>query len=293
MNMNINHLLYRTRFRLRRWLPVGTFPVHVDIELAGRCNLACVMCPYGTGGFDESMQGMMSQDMAREAVWQAAEGGASSIKFNFRGEPGMSPLLIEMVQMAKDLGITEVAINTNLLAFSMRRLKQLASSGIDLIIISIDGATAATYEAIRVKGDFAKLMQNLTLLYHCEPRPRIRIQSVLQEANRHEAQLMRETFAPLCDEFSLRRVADRGQGEGFTAERKDCAQPRQRLIVAWDGKVFGCCSNWNNENPVGEFPKQRLAEIWRSGAMENLRHLAKDPNRGNPCRNCTVSDSYK
>lgn len=296
--LDLSHAIYRAKFHSRRYLPAGKFPVHVDIELAARCNLACVMCPYGTGGFTPEMQGMMPLELALEAIKQAAEGGASSIKFNFRGEPGLSPHLPYCIEAAKGRGIVETAINTNLTAFSKRRLALLCEAGLDLMIVSIDGATKETYERIRVGGDFLRLMWNLAFVHRMTPRPRIRVQMCVQDENRHEVALAKWLFGPLSDELRFNEVADRGGGEGRrSGERKSCPQPKQRLVVAWDGRVFGCCSNWANENPVGQFPEQSLHEIWcgswRGVEMRWLRKIAAHPETAYPCNVCTVGDSYK
>ncbi len=287
--MDLTHRLYQLRWRLRRWLPyAGRFPVHVDLELAGKCQLACTMCPYGDKSFDDSLQGMMPRGMALDALRQARAGGASSLKLNFRGEPGLCRWLDAMVFKAKALGFVEVMINTNLTAFTHDRLRKLVHSGLDLCIISIDGATAATYERIRVKGDFDKLVSNLRLLHSLPDRPRIRLQMVVQDSNRHEVSVMRRRFGPLCDELVFQAIRESNDGA-----RRRCAQPWQRLIVAWDGQVFACCSNWANEFPVGDFKTQSLTQIWKGGALARLRKFAADPPSGWPCADCKVGDSYK
>ena len=293
MNSQLDYLLYRGRFRLREYLPFGRFPVHVDIELAAKCQLACTMCPYGTGAFNEDLQGMMEPEMARMALHQARQGGALSCKLNFRGEPGLAPRLDEMVRVAKQMGFVEIAINTNLTAFSLRRLHQLAAVGLDLMIVSVDGATKDTYEAIRVNGDFAKLMSNLEFIRAMPKRPKVRLQMVVQDNNRHEKDEMERVFGHLCDELVFQEVRDRGAGEGTDGQRKRCPQPWQRLIVAWDGTVFGCCGNWANEFPLGNIKHESLQEIWHGDRMRELRDMAAKPEQGFPCRDCTVGASYK
>lgn len=285
--MMIQYLLYRFRFWLRGWFP-GKFPIHVDLELAGRCQLACVMCPYGEGTFDDTKQGMMSPFLAEEALKQARAGGALSVKLNFRGEPGLSPYLIEMTQMAKRLGFVETMINTNLTAFSHRRLRELADAGLDILIVSVDGATKKTYESIRINGDFHKLRDNLAYVRSLPNRPKVRIQMTVQDKNRHEAALMREVFGPYCDEMRFQPVRHDNLGK-----RKKCPQPSQRLVIMWDGQVGACCSNWNNEAIIGKFPKQSLQEIWDGQRRKQLLYYAANPNRGGPCKGCMVGASYK
>lgn len=179
--MSLKHKYYRAKFRVAPYLPLK-FPVHVDIELAGKCQLACTMCPYGTGDFDKSKQGMMTRDMAIMVLEHAKQGGAKSIKLNFRGEPGLSKNLACIAETAQKLGFTEVAINTNLTSFTSQRLVK-AAQHLDLIIVSIDGATKETYEAIRVKGNFEILMHNLKTLRDMEYKPKVRLQMVVQKQN--------------------------------------------------------------------------------------------------------------
>lgn len=290
--MNLKHAQYRAKFKLAPYIPLR-FPVHVDIELAGKCQLACTMCPYGTGDFDKSKQGMMSYEMAEAAMMQASDNGAKSVKFNFRGEPGLCVYLAELIGVAtQHCNFVEKIINTNLTAFLPRRLTELCQAGLDLIIISIDGATKETYEKIRVKGDWDKLMFNLIHLNNILDRPKIRLQMVVQEDNKHEVELFKKIFTCLSDEIVFQSVRERGAGEGTTGERTRCPQPWQRLIVAWDGMVFACCGNWNNEYSLGQFPALSLQECWDSAPLVNLRRNATKFDCF-PCEECTVGSSYK
>ena len=287
MKNKLRHLYYRARFHLAPYLPLS-FATHVDIELAGKCQLRCVMCPFGdhedgTGSFDH--QGMMPRDMAEKALREARSNGALSVKLNFRGEPGLSPYLIDMVRLAKGLGYVEVMLNTNLTAFSQRRLRELCEAGLDKLIVSVDGATKETYEAIRINGDFDRLCANLADL---QGRTHIRIQMTAQDKNRHEVALMQEKFGPLCDELTFNSVRSDNSGE-----RKQCPQPWQRLVVMWDGQVGACCSNWENEAVIGRYPDQSLKQIWQSQKRKDLLHFARDPNRGGPCQGCLVGGGYK
>lgn len=289
MENKLEHMRYRARFYIAgKFALPGSFPTHIDLELSGKCQLACIMCPYGTGDFDESKQGMMPWDMCEDAIRQAAMGGAKSIKFNFRGEPGLSRNLVRAVALAKEQGVHETSINTNLTAFSHRRLNELAKAGLDLMIISVDGATSETYEKIREGGNWGKLISNFVHLNYMPRKPRIRIQFVEQEGNRHEVEKFKVRFSHFADELVVQQVRESNQGK-----RVRCPQPYQRLIVAWDGKVFACCSNWANEWPVGQFPDASLSAIWCSNSrLFELRKRSTKFN-DNPCRDCTVGVSYK
>ncbi len=251
------------------------------------------MCPFGNHGdgkgeFDESLQGMMSPVMAVKALSQAKDGGALSVKFNFRGEPGLSKMLESLVYAAKNVGFVDVMINTNLTSFTPPRLTKLADAGLDQIIVSVDGATKETYESIRIKGNFERLVKNLEHIQTLRNKPKVKIQMTVQDKNRHEVEMMKEVFGHLCDEFSFNPVRSSNKGE-----RKQCPQPWQRLVIMWDGQVGACCSNWRNEAVIGKFPEQSLKEIWDGEQRKQLLYFAKDPNRGGPCKGCLVGGSYK
>lgn len=294
----MNSLKYYA-YRLKWWLADKgriqfSAPINLDIELAGKCNLACRMCPYGTGAFTEDMQGMMPRKMAEKLLMEAAQIGVKAIKFNFRGEPGLHKDLEDLIVMAKVLGFVDVFINTNMLAFSEYRLKKLARSGINTLIVSVDGASEETYEYVRVGGDFNKLTKNIRLFQrYRQPKTKLVIQMVVQDSNRHEIDKLKTMGA---DEYRLVSVQDRGGGEGVDIrERRRCPQPFQRLVVAWNGTIFPCCSNWNNEYPLGNYNTMSLLDAWNSFPMKHLRDIQNKNTLANnfPCKNCQVKGSYK
>lgn len=270
------------------WIPKA--PINVDIELAGKCQLACTMCPYGTGDFDTSKQGMMPLQMALDVLMQAKEAGTKAIKLNFRGEPGLHKNLELVARMAKRLGFVDVFINTNLLAFKDARLKELMGCGFDKVIVSIDGTDKKTYEAIRKGGDFDKLVKKIHLINWWKKKLSSETKIILQMVCEKPDEKLKELEA---DGYRFVEVQDRGQGAAKKIrERRRCPQPRQRLVVAWDGMIFGCCSNWNNEYPIGNISQMSLKEAWNSERLRKLREISEKCD-ADPCKNCQVESSYK
>lgn len=294
----MNYFLYRAKFHLAPKIHWSA-PVHLDLELAGKCQLRCAMCNFGIDGperFGEDLQGMMPKAMAFRALREARKMGVVSVKPNFRGEPGLCKWLDELVAEAKDLGYTEVFINTNLTAFTPLRLRKLVTAGIDKIIVSIDGATKETYEKIRVNGNFLKLRVMMKLLWQLTEYAdtKIVVQFVEQPMNTAERDKMAEVWGPYCDEIKYQTVQDRGQGAAKNPnQRKQCPQPWQRLIVAWDGQIFACCSNWHNEYSLGNYRDISLKDAWNGERMKALREIAAKPASGFPCDNCQVAGSYR
>lgn len=280
-------------YRLRWWLADHTpylpkAPINLDLELAGKCNLSCTMCPYGTGAFDESMQGMMDKEMALKALREGAAMGIKSVKFNFRGEPGLHKDLSELMIRAKALGYVDRFINTNLTAFSEERINALIKARPTKIIVSIDGITPEEYEETRKGAKWSKLVRNFHFLrearYVYSPETKIIIQSVGTEKP--------DLTYLNADEYRFQPVQDRGQGDQRrTGERRRCPQPRQRLVIGWDGTIFPCCSNWNNEYPLGNYNTMSLKQAWNGYRMTKLREDTQCQNF--PCKDCQVGGSWK
>ena len=71
------------------------------------------------------------------------------------GEPMMHPRFFDMVAYAAGKGI-RVTTNSNLTLLNERRAAACVASGLDCLHVSIDGATAETYERIRVRSTSIK-----------------------------------------------------------------------------------------------------------------------------------------
>jgi MoaA/NifB/PqqE/SkfB family radical SAM enzyme len=106
------------------------------------------------------------------------------------GEPMMHPRFFEMVSYAKSKGIT-VTTNTNMTLLNPKRAEACVLSGLDEIHISIDGAKAETYERIRKRGKFAKVLRDIHLLIEARQRlktetPRMSLVMVIMRQNLEE-----------------------------------------------------------------------------------------------------------
>lgn len=298
-------LLYRLKWNLvARYDYVPSFPIHLDIETTEDCNLKCVMCVHGITGVPNT--GMIKMEFAKEMIDQAVAGGTKSIKFNWRGEPALHKGLEELVAYAKKKGILEVQINTNGIPFIPKRIEALIDAGLDRVIFSMDGATKETYEKIRVGASYERLMKNIRAFYDMREakgrsKPFIRIQMVRMKDNQDEVDKFFEMWKGIADDIAVKDVTDRGQGnevyvgEQVTVGRRRCNQPWQRMIVARDGKVFPCCSDWDRTYEIGDAKTEGLKSIWKGDRMEALRDLNRQKrlDEADPCKNCFVISSYE
>src|SRR6266566_347336 len=165
-------------------------PTFVQIEPVGQCNLRCQMCaiqfrrdgpPYGPLAF-------MEFEKFTRIIDQFVN--IEELHLQGLGEPMMHPRFFDMVAYATGKGI-RVTTNSNLTLLNERRAERCVKSGLDSLHISIDGATAETYERIRVRAHFERVVCNLERLLAARERlgrklPHLILVAVVMRRNLHE-----------------------------------------------------------------------------------------------------------
>ncbi|MGS2619018.1 radical SAM/SPASM domain-containing protein [Micromonospora sp. LZ34] len=133
-------------------------PSHLQLEVTSACNLRCVMCLVRYRPPVNKLAGALRPELFHRLVGEVP--GLSRLTLQGLGEPLLSPYLMEMIRTAVARRIT-VGFNTNATLLSRRRAKELVDSGVDWLHVSLDGAGAAAYEAVRDGADFATVVANL------------------------------------------------------------------------------------------------------------------------------------
>ena len=133
-----SHILDRIKFQIYpKFLISASFPTHLEIEAASKCQMKCPMC--WTTYMKENVKGIMKMDLYKKIVDEAAANNTFSIKLSWRGEPMLHPKLMEMIKYAKNKGIKHVAFLTNAELLTKKKCYELLESGCDWISISADG----------------------------------------------------------------------------------------------------------------------------------------------------------
>jgi radical SAM protein with 4Fe4S-binding SPASM domain len=179
-----------TMMQRNRNAPTLKLPANVQIEPVGQCNLRCEMCsiqfrkdgpPYGPPAF-------MKFETFTDIIDQFA--GMEELHLQGLGEPMMHPRFFDMVEYAVKRGI-RVSTNSNLTLVNDRRAERCVTSGLDSLQISIDGSSAETYERIRVRAHFDRVVANVERVLAARQRlasetPRLRLVMVMMRRNLHE-----------------------------------------------------------------------------------------------------------
>jgi radical SAM protein with 4Fe4S-binding SPASM domain len=165
-------------------------PSFVQIEPVGQCNLRCQMCPiqFRKDGPPYGPPAFMDFDVFTRLVDGLP--ALKELQLQGLGEPMMHPRFFDMIAYAVARGIA-VSTNTNLTLLTARRAELCVTSGLGELHASIDGATAETYERIRVRAHFDRIVRNLEGLVEARRRlgrttPHIRMVVVAMRQNLHE-----------------------------------------------------------------------------------------------------------
>src|SRR5690606_28414637 len=138
-------------------------PGYVQIEPVGQCNLRCKLCPIQFR--QDGAPGKPAAFMPYQAFCDLIDQFPALTELHWQGlgEPMLHPRFFDMVAYAARQGV-RVTTNTNLTGCTERRIRECLESGLDTMYGSVDGASAAVYEAIRVDAKFDRVMANLARL---------------------------------------------------------------------------------------------------------------------------------
>jgi MoaA/NifB/PqqE/SkfB family radical SAM enzyme len=163
--------------------------VNLNLESTLGCNLECVMCGSHLSGVTKMRRSMDAELLAR--VEDQVASGIEELSLTVAGEPFLTPKLPQFVAVAERHG-AELSLNTNATLLKDTGLLRRVMRQSSVLRFSVDGATAETYEAIRIKSDFETVIENIRLAAGIRDdlprseRPRLVMCMVLMRDNVHE-----------------------------------------------------------------------------------------------------------
>ena len=157
----------------------------VYVEPTDACNLDCVTCVRNV--WDEPIGRMSDATFARIIDGLRAFSPPPTIFFGGFGEPLAHASIIEMVTQAKALG-SKVELITNGTLLTEKMSRQLIEAQLDVLWVSIDGATPESYADVRLGAALPTVLANVTRFRELRPssyypRPEIGIAFVAMKRN--------------------------------------------------------------------------------------------------------------
>lgn len=293
---------------------ISGIPISISIEPTTSCNLRCPECPSGLRSFTRPT-GMLEQNLFENIIDQLAN-DLTYLTFYFQGEPYLHPQFLQMVKYASSKGIY-TATSTNGHFLKDEAARQTVESGLDRLIISIDGTTQNTYESYRIGGSLEKVIEGTRNILAWKKKlksrtPHVVFQFLVVAPNEHQVP---EVYA-LAKELGVDQVAlktaqiynyengsnliprqekfsrYRKQSDGRYAIKNDllnhCWKMWHSCVITWDGKVVPCCFDKDAQFSMGDLKKNTFRDIWYGQDYKAFRKaIMKSRAEIEICKNCT------
>lgn len=316
--------IFGDRFReyRRQWYAadkfqlVPNFPLELGFDLKFACNLRCKGCYFSDDTPEspyESFRGAFPLERFREIVSSGVTKGLASVYFGYASEPTMNNAYLQYVKEARRAGILDVWFGTNGTLLDKESIDRLIELKVSRLLISVDAATHETYEKIRVRGKWDRLVENIDYLVARKRAlgsllPIIRLSFVVTSINRHEVDAFVQAWQDKVDYFSIQKFCTIGESqdylfaEGSKPVEYDpnfaCPQPFQRMFINANGDVYPCCSfenMYSKELLLGNVMSTSVEDIWRSPKIEKIRdaHRTGSFSKFNACTNCAKSSGAR
>jgi MoaA/NifB/PqqE/SkfB family radical SAM enzyme len=156
----------------------------LQVEISGRCNAACSYCPLSC--YKAAWDGdLMGEDTFERLVPEFRR--ADLVYLQGWGEPLLHPRFWDMARSVKSAG-TRAGFTTNGTCLNRACLLKVLDTPIDILAVSIAGATEATSDHWRAGNDFTRLGTSLENLKRMKSerradRPRVHIAYMLLASN--------------------------------------------------------------------------------------------------------------
>lgn len=289
-------------------------PYAASIEPTTACNLGCPECPSGlkqftrpTGKLDLELHEKMLDQLGKQVFY---------INYYFQGEPFLHPKFLELIKAANKRNVY-TATSTNAHFINEQKALDIVNSGMDRIIVSIDGLTQETYEQYRKKGQLEKVIKGTEHLIEAKKKlnsktPNIIFQFLVVKPNEHEvkdifklgkklgvnevrlktAQLYDykngNPLMPKNEKYSRYKLTKDGTYKPKYKLLDHCWRMWSSTVLTWDGKVVPCCFDKDAHHVLGGIDETSFKSIWNNEKYMNFRKAVfTDRQNIDICKNCS------
>lgn len=237
--------------------------------------------------------------------------------FYFQGEPFLNKDFLEMVKYAHDKGLyTATSTNAHYLTDEMAR--KTVESGLDRLIISIDGTSQDVYQQYRVGGRLDKVLEGARNIVKWKKElksktPFVFFQFLVVKPNEHQVEEVKKLgkeigvdqvrfktaqvydfendphqLIPENNKYSRYRRNKEGKMESKSGLGNHCWKLWHANVITWDGLVVPCCFDKDAMHQLGNLRTQSFKEVWQNENYRQFRReLMQSRKNIDICANCS------
>ena len=289
------------------------FPAALSVETSGKCNLRCSECPTGNNQLTRE-KAIIDSNIYFKLIDELCL-TLSHLFLYFQGEPFLNPELFILIKYATDRNIY-TAISTNGHFLSTENIEKIIKSGLNKIIISLDGFTKETYEKYRIGGNYQLVITGIKKLTNAKKEFKanhleIIVQFIVFGFNEHEmsqckqiehelgvdqiifktAQIYNfsnaQTLIPKNTKFSRYKKSKNGSYQLKRKITNRCFRIWHTAVCTGTGEIVPCCFDKNADYVFGNVNDKTLHEIWHSKTFNSFRKdILINRHAIKVCNNC-------
>ncbi|WP_234119683.1 radical SAM/SPASM domain-containing protein [Clostridium hydrogenum] len=288
-------------------------PFVVQIDPANVCNFKCKFCPSGNEQLRKKngqLREIMNFDLFKRIIDNLTEFDAQikCIKLWKDGEPLLNHHIGEMIKYIKLKEVSEkVELTTNGYLLNQNLSDKLIESGLDRIIISIEGITKEKYSEVSgVDIDFDGFLKNIRYLFEHRNKCIVHVKIVDTGLTQEDKDTFFKLFNGICDEYFIEKVVPCWPGfendcihEGEVnvwgrelVKKEVCPLPFYFMSINANGNVGVCCNDWEQKILLGNVKEKTLKEIWNGDELRKFQilQLLKKRRSHDVCKQCMYPD---
>jgi len=297
--------------RWRKKPSLWGMPLSISVEPTTYCNLRCPQCISGLRAFTRPTGNLQMENFER--LLDQNKANLVYLLLYFQGEPYLNPDFLQMVKKAHSQKIyTATSTNGHYLT---SHAEATVTSGLDRLIISIDGTDQQSYSKYRVGGSLSKVIAGAKALVAAKKAlksktPHVIFQFIVMQHNEHQIEIMENLSKSVgVDELQLKTVQVYDEAGVDLVPKNSkyaryynnngdlviknkllnfCWKSWHSCVITWDGQIVPCCFDKDASHPMGNISQQSMLEIWQGDDYQKFRKkLFSSRSEIDICANCT------
>jgi radical SAM protein with 4Fe4S-binding SPASM domain len=305
----------------RRSIRLRGRPYKIIVDPCNICSMGCLLCPTGMNELKRKKKMMDLKTF--QAVLDILKPYAFEVSLHNWGEPLLNPDIFPMITYAQANNVG-TNMSTTLATATDDDISKIIESGLEYLVVSLNGTSPETYRAYVSRGDFHRALDNLKTLVRRRAdvgrrHPFIEWQFLVMRPNEHEipkaVDMAREIGVDRLRFASAGlpwgKLHDRALAEEWMPSNErywrfnslklqhqpflldqPCFYLFRSITVNPDGGVSPCCGLYEEQYDFGNLLTDGLETLWNNeqyrAARASFARMAEGPVSHTVCTHCQV-----
>lgn len=229
------------------------------------------------------------------------------------GEPLLDKNVSNKIAKAKKLGFRGVAVYTNATPLTAKTSSKLLDSGLDTLVISLDGITAETQDVIREGSNIKKVLLNIhkfiKLRNNSNSKTKLILRFTRQKINEFHFDDYKEYWKKYLNfgigdqilRYDVHNRSDLIDTSSLNIKSNDARPPNmkcdelfKRITVLSSGDLRLCCGDHHDKYKIGSLLDTSPIELYNSGYHKQFRERMMNGKFSelDICQICSVINSF-